>query len=83
MANALVDFIKGFADYNNDSVIEIIGLETVIIENVLSVIEYEQNILRVTLDEHIVVVEGENLRITDFIEKNIIVNGKIGGVRIE
>lgn len=83
MASALVDFIKGFADYNNDSVIEIIGLETVIIENVLSVIEYEQNILRVTLDEHIVVVEGENLRITDFIEKNIIVNGKIGGVRIE
>ena len=83
MANALVDFIKGFADYNNDSVIEIIGLETVIIENVLSVIEYEQNILRVTLDKRIVVVEGENLRITDFIEKNIIVNGKIGGVRIE
>ena len=83
MANALVDFIKGFADYNNDSVIEIIDMETVIIENVLSVIEYEQNILRVTLDEHIVVVEGENLRITDFIEKNIIVNGKIGGVRIE
>ena len=83
MASALVDFIKGFADYNNDSVIEIIGMETVIIENVLSVIEYEQNILRVTLDEHIFVVEGENLRITDFIEKNIIVNGKIGGVRIE
>lgn len=84
-SEAVINFIKGknFPDVTNAGSIEIIGDKKIIIEHAQSILEYENERVRVNTGRKTVVVTGEKLSLDSYSENVILINGNIISVSFE
>ena len=81
-ATAVGSFIKGVYESCGASV-ELIGSNRIIIEDVVSILEYEPNCVKVIADGKNVTVHGYELILKSFNSKTVIVCGSITDVSLE
>lgn len=63
--------------------IEIVGDSKVIIENVKSILEYENESVRVDIETHTVNVKGNALTLNNYTDNVMVISGIIQGVLLE
>ena len=82
---AVVNFIKGTnnCETTDTGSIEIIGNKKIIIEHAESILEYENERVRVKTGKKIIVVNGKSLTLDSYSENVILVNGTIISVSFE
>lgn len=61
--------------------ITIIGRERVHVENYISLIEYKREIVELKYSAGVIEISGENFEIRTIGEANIVISGKISGIR--
>lgn len=81
--NAITDFIKGIERGKYRDCIEIIGTERMIVENTSGILEYCEERIRLSIGKNYVVITGAGLKLNDYIEKNIVIDGKIQNITFE
>lgn len=77
------DAKKYVADVVNGETIEVIGNNRVIIENANKILEYKQECIRLNVGKRIVKISGGHLKMNDYTDKNIVINGIITDIVFE
>ena len=79
---SVFDFIRNIDDGYKQS-IEIIGNETVIIENITSIIEYSEQSMRILVGKKHILINGDRLELNGYSDKSVYINGKINSIFFE
>lgn len=79
---SVFDFIRCLDDGYKQS-IEIIGNETVIIENITSIIEYSEQSMRILVGKKHILINGDRLELNGYSDKSVYINGKINSIFFE
>ena len=79
---SVFDFIRNI-DGGYKQSIEIIGNETVIIENITSIIEYSEQSMRILVGKKHILINGDRLELNGYSDKSVYINGKINSIFFE
>ncbi len=77
MSAGVVNFVKGEDNVSNSPSIEIIGNKRVVIEQMKSILEYENDSVRVTAGGITVSVSGKKLTLNNYTDGVIVIDGII------
>ncbi len=68
---------------NLDGSVEIIGTKRVIVEDIVSIIEYCDERIRIDIGSRMLNIIGQSLEIYDYFNKSLIIDGKINSVTFD
>lgn len=68
---------------NLDGSIEIIGSNRVIVEDIMSIVEYSEEHIIIDIGSRMLNIFGQSLEIYDYFNKSLIIDGKVNSVTFE
>ena len=85
--SVISDFIFGTKQNLENSfsaeTIEIIGNNKIIVENTSKILEYKTELVRLGVGKRVITILGGKLRLDDYSDKNIVINGIIKNISFE
>ncbi len=84
MNNSVKQLFDNIKDgYKINSNIEIVDASKVIIEEMIKLIEYCNTKIIIDVGKNLLIINGDNLNICDYYNKNIVIEGKVSSVIFE
>ncbi len=85
--SAISDFIFGakqtFENSLSNETIEVIGNNKIIIENTSKIFEYKTELVRLGVGKRIITILGGQLKLNDYSDKSIVIDGIIKNISFE
>ena len=66
-----------------DETIEVIGNNKIIVENTGKILEYKTDLVRLGVAKRVITISGGNLRLNDYSDKSIVIDGIIKNISFE